>query len=240
MTRTPTTPSRIGPAWIGTILSFAASVAFTATLAIGLTLFSKNPVGQDEPPGEPVVAVAVPEPPPPPPVAASTEGTPLPPAPLVFEAAASSSTVHLPPTPIPLEPLVPEARPNYALRFDFTPGQFKPQAAPSEPGAGHVFQPSEVDQRIVPLYRKIPEISVSLLKSVRNPRVRVLFVVNIDGSVQDVRVLHGTQPEFDRKVVEAIRQWRFRPAMRQGRKVRCIAELPVWVQAPSSNPFSAD
>lgn len=217
-------------------------VAFTFTIAAALAAFSHSPVETpDAVAEEEIRSVEVPEPPPPPPASQPTSaGTPLPPAPLVFDEAPTASTVRIAPTPIPIEPLVTEARPSFALTFDYSPGQFRPGAASWEPDVDHVFQRSEVDQQVAAIFRKVPSIPASLLREVKNPRVRVLLVVNTDGSAENVRLLKGTHPEFDRLVIEALAQWRFRPAMRKGRKVRCLTEVPVYVKYPGSNPFSTD
>ena len=51
--------------------------------------------------------------------------------------------------------------------------------------------------------------------------VAVEAVVNVDGSVGDVRVLRSFDPSFglNAEAVRAVRQWRFRPGSRQGRVV---------------------
>jgi protein TonB len=218
-------------------LGIAGGVGFTGCIAAGLMLFSRAPEYVEEEEIAEVRAVDIPEPPPPPPQT-TAPGTPLPPAPMIFEEAPSTSSVRIAPTPIPITPLLTQIRPNVSLQFSFTPGEFRPSTGNYEPDVNHVFQRSEVDQQVVPIFKKSPSIPTALLDEIPNPRVRVLFVVNINGTVEDVRLIKGVHPQFDRLIIEAISEWRFRPAMRKGRKVRCLTELPVYVKPPHRNPSS--
>ncbi len=52
-------------------------------------------------------------------------------------------------------------------------------------------------------------------------------VVQRDGSVGDVRLLHGLGMGLDERAVAAVRQWRFAPAERQGTPVDVIVEVGV-------------
>jgi TonB family protein len=57
--------------------------------------------------------------------------------------------------------------------------------------------------------------------------VLVEIVVGRDGSVGDVRVLRSLGHGLDRKAIEAVRQWRFAPARRQGAAVDVIVEVSL-------------
>lgn len=231
--------ARDSSAWLVHVGGLAGGLGFTLLILAVIAFAPKATHPPEETSVEEVRAVEVPEPPPPPPPTKAV-GTPLPPTPIVFEEAPSTSSVRITPTPIPTAPLETIARPAYALRFDFSPGEFRPDTGDWEPDANHIFQRSEVDQQVVAIYKKAPNISNDLFKTIRNPRVRVLMVVNVDGSVEGVRILHGTNTEFDSLVADAMRTWRFRPAMKKGKKVRCLVEQPVYVKSPISNPFSTD
>lgn len=52
-------------------------------------------------------------------------------------------------------------------------------------------------------------------------------VVRNDGSVGEVRMLRGLGYGLDQRAVEAVRQWRFSPARRQGAAVDVIVEVAV-------------
>jgi protein TonB len=53
------------------------------------------------------------------------------------------------------------------------------------------------------------------------------IVVNRDGTVGDVSVLRGLGAGLDQRAVEAVRQWTFTPARRQGEAVDVIVEVAV-------------
>ena len=53
------------------------------------------------------------------------------------------------------------------------------------------------------------------------------IVVKRDGSVGQVRVLHSLGGGLEQKAVEAVRQWKFAPAMRYGAAVDVVVEASV-------------
>jgi TonB family protein len=56
------------------------------------------------------------------------------------------------------------------------------------------------------------------------------IVVRRDGAVGDVRVLRGLGHGLDQLAVQAVRQWRFSPAQRQGVPVDVLVEVAVEFQ----------
>ena len=57
--------------------------------------------------------------------------------------------------------------------------------------------------------------------------VALEIIVRRDGSVGDVRVLHGLGGGLNDRAIQAVRQWRFAPAQRQGAPVDVIVEVSV-------------
>jgi TonB family protein len=53
------------------------------------------------------------------------------------------------------------------------------------------------------------------------------IVVHRDGSVGDVKVLKGLDPGLNDRAAQAVRQWRFAPAERQGAPVDVVVEVSV-------------
>jgi TonB family protein len=53
------------------------------------------------------------------------------------------------------------------------------------------------------------------------------IVVRRDGSVGDVKLLHGLGSLLDERAMEVVRQWRFDPARRQGAPIDVIVEVSV-------------
>ncbi len=53
------------------------------------------------------------------------------------------------------------------------------------------------------------------------------IVVRSDGSVGDVKVLQGLGSGLDQRAIDAVRQWRFAPAQKQGTPVDVLVEVAV-------------
>lgn len=54
--------------------------------------------------------------------------------------------------------------------------------------------------------------------------VRVQFVVNTDGSVSDVKTLTTTSKDMASEVERAVRQWKYRPAMKSNQPLKVILQ----------------
>jgi periplasmic protein TonB len=180
-------------------------------------------------------SVALPPPPPPPPAFSSAQENP--PMEIVVPVSAEPT-----PDAIRVVPAPPQSdfRPAAEVRYDFSPDAFRPSGDGDAGASNRVYSRLEVDERVVVLYRKAPKISDALFRRVPTPRVTVLLVVNADGSVENMHILRAAEPEFDRLIMEAVAQWKFRPAKRKGRNVRQWVELPVIVKPPSGSLFNAD
>ena len=63
-------------------------------------------------------------------------------------------------------------------------------------------------------------------------KVFLKFIVNLDGSVSDVRVLRGTE-EFHQAAIDAVSQFRFKPAEHNGEPVAVWMTLPVSFRLPT-------
>jgi len=58
-------------------------------------------------------------------------------------------------------------------------------------------------------------------------RVTVRAVIAEDGSVESVEVFTSTNPLFNEAAVDAVRRWRYRPALMGGRPVRVSLSVVV-------------
>lgn len=62
---------------------------------------------------------------------------------------------------------------------------------------------------------------------VRAGRVVLSIVVGSSGDVQQEKVIHSLSPEFDRRAAEAVANWKFRPARKNGLPVPVTLEVEV-------------
>ena len=90
-----------------------------------------------------------------------------------------------------------------------------------------IFTIADLDQKPRPLVQPPPSYPFELRRRKVEGSVSVLFVVDEDGRVVDPRVERSTDPAFDRPALEAIRQWRFEPAVRAGQKVKARLRVPM-------------
>ena len=128
---------------------------------------------------------------------------------------------------LPEVPILRETTPPVAgiPRIDFSPKAFKPAEIDSQFESRHVFEGREVDQRCIGLLKTKPEVSKMMLRAAKRLRVVFICIVNRDGTVEGIRLTEtsGSQ-DLDLAASEALKQWRFSPALRRGRPVR------QWVQ----------
>ncbi len=164
-------------------------------------------------------------------------------SPIQLEIAATVSPVHIQVPDVPLlagEQLPPVARPTVAARFDLTRSAVRPVQDGGEAETRRIFDRSEVDQRPMVLQRVQPPISFVKVRNMATPRTTMLLVVNADGTVGEVRLLASSQDrDFDQIMMATIREWRFSPAVRKGRKVRCWVEQAVTVRVDQGSRFEA-
>lgn len=221
--------------WIG-------GLAFTFLLFFGMAHVEH--AGADPMPAaiEDLRMVSVPlEPPPPPPVHVA-EPAPAGIPPLTgIELGASDSTVRLAVVPPDLERLVPAPAlpPRAAVPFARFHTEFKPRID-IEADVRHVYQESEVDKVPVALVRVAPPVANRLFGDARSLRVVLLLLIEPTGRVSSARVAQSSgQPEFDAIVARTVKEsWEFTPAIKRGKRVRCLAAQPFRVNlAGGSSPY---
>ncbi len=80
----------------------------------------------------------------------------------------------------------------------------------------------EVSRKVVLINDVIPVYPGKAIRDQVEGTVSLRFLINVDGSVSDVRILKG--PEiFHQTVIEAVSQWRFKPAKHDGKA------MPAWM-----------
>lgn len=88
-----------------------------------------------------------------------------------------------------------------------------------EPG-GDVSEP-------IPIYEPNPEYSDAARRAKFQGTVIVAVIIGTDGHVHDPKVIRRVGLGLDQKAVQAVTLWRFRPAMKNGRPVRVLADIEV-------------
>jgi protein TonB len=71
------------------------------------------------------------------------------------------------------------------------------------------------------LYQPSPNYSARLRHEEVEGRVVVSFLVDPSGEVRELRIVQTTEQRLNRPTLEAMRQWRFSPALKRGVPVSC-------------------
>jgi periplasmic protein TonB len=90
---------------------------------------------------------------------------------------------------------------------------------PFRPGSG--ITPPSLQREVKPDYTE------EARRRGINGDVELEIVVRSDGSVGDVRLQRGLGAGLDQRAIDAVRQWRFSPALRQGVPVDVLVEVAV-------------
>ncbi len=212
-------------------LSIAASAAVSFLILFGITQAQKAKVLGEADIFNEVRSVVLPSPPPPPPQ--TRQPVPSPPSLIELEASPMDSSVQL---SYSISPVAPATSPPVAQPvFDFSPDAFRPTTG--EFKARHVFSKSEVDEPPVAVYKKEPEFAERMMEENRTAKIRLMYIVNTEGTVEAVSLIGSGGAAFDEVVIDAIKRWRFKPAIKDGKKVNCWIRQRVILKSRSSSPF---
>ena len=93
--------------------------------------------------------------------------------------------------------------------------------------AGRILDITELDQ--IPIARKQsqPVYPSELRKGPVKGEVLVSWVLDEQGNVGDVKVEKSTDHRFDQASVDAVRQWKFSPGMKEGHPVKVAMKCPI-------------
>jgi TonB family protein len=105
-------------------------------------------------------------------------------------------------------------------------GTGKPGSA-LESGANQAFDLSEIDQPPREILKTAPTYPAEMRSKKAEGLVTLIFIVNDLGRVTDPRVVSSTNPAFEKPALQAVRQWKFEPAVRGGKRVPCRMRVPI-------------
>jgi TonB family protein len=86
-----------------------------------------------------------------------------------------------------------------------------------------------------PIKKSDPRYPPTLINEHVEGEVVLYAVIRADGSVDSVELVRGIDEQLDANAMEALTQWKFRPATRQGTPVDLEAIVHIPFRAPSSN-----
>lgn len=92
------------------------------------------------------------------------------------------------------------------------------------------FSLAEIDQKPRPILQSAPPYPAELREKKLEGVVTIIFVVDSTGKVVEPRVEKSTHPAFDKPALEAVKHWKFEPAVRAGQRVACRMRVPIRFQ----------
>ena len=95
------------------------------------------------------------------------------------------------------------------------------------PPAQPVFTVDQVSVPPVATFQSPPTFPDSLRARGVSGDALIEFVVVMDGTVADAKVVHATEPEFGVAARACVENWRFTPARRDGVAVNCRLKVPI-------------
>lgn len=93
------------------------------------------------------------------------------------------------------------------------------------------FSLSEIDQRPRAIHQVAGAFPADMRAKNIDGVVTLIFIVDETGRVINPRVEKSSHPEFDAPALEAVRQWKFEPAIKGGQRVSCRMRVPIRFQA---------
>ena len=112
-----------------------------------------------------------------------------------------------------------------------TGGGFGNFSAASEAGKNlsdlSVFDVSDLDRKPMLVSSVDPRYPQTLKKAKVEGSVVLVFVVNEQGRVSDLRVQSSSRPEFENPALNALKRWRFQPGSKSGEPVKTYMRLPI-------------
>lgn len=92
------------------------------------------------------------------------------------------------------------------------------------------FSLADIDQKPRAVYQATAMFPAAMRGKKVEGLVTVLFVVDAAGKVTEPRVEKATHPAFEKPALDAVRQWKFEPAVKGGQRVPCRMRVPIRFQ----------
>ncbi|MCS7049918.1 MAG: energy transducer TonB, partial [Verrucomicrobiae bacterium] len=90
-----------------------------------------------------------------------------------------------------------------------------------------IFSLGDLDQKPRVIFQIPPVYPPELRSRGVQGTVYVTFVVDRTGRVVNPSIEKSTDPRFERPALDAVKQWRFEPGMRNGQEVQFKMRVPI-------------
>lgn len=127
-------------------------------------------------------------------------------------------------------------KPDFSnLNVTVIPETFRGGRALAE-SIGKIFNLADLDRIPEPVLQSAPIYPLGLKRDGTAGSVRVQFVVDTEGRVLDAHAIGSTHEGFEEAAVNAVAKWRFRPGVRNGRKVNTRMAVPLVFELEEMKP----
>lgn len=92
------------------------------------------------------------------------------------------------------------------------------------------FSLAEIDQKPRAIFQAAPTYPNELRSKKLEGVVSILFVVDAAGKVSNPRVEKSSHVAFDKPALDAVKKWKFEPAIKGGQRVACKMRVPIRFQ----------
>lgn len=154
---------------------------------------------------------------------------------------ASDSPVKLSVVPPDLDKIIPptDLPPRATIQFGQLFSDLKPKSGPMGEFQ-RIYQQNEVDQPPAAVIKTIATVSRRIREDAEQLRVTLVLIVDTQGTVTNIRVLKSSgKPAFDSVIAQCVQdEWVFTPAIKRGRKVRCMVQQLIWYRWPEGSKFT--
>ena len=122
---------------------------------------------------------------------------------------------------------------DFAQSLDFASGGRiggTGKAGDLEEKLDNAFSISEIDQKPRAVFQAAPLYPADLRSKKLEGVVTLVFVVDPAGKVVAPKVESSTHASFDKPALDAVKQWKFEPAIKSGQRVPCKMRVPIRFQ----------
>lgn len=96
------------------------------------------------------------------------------------------------------------------------------------------FDVTDLEKKPEAISQIPPTYPAELRKAKIEGLVTISFVLTEEGRVEEPRVENSSRTEFEKPALDAIRKWRFRPGMKEGKPVRSFIKIPIRFRVASN------
>lgn len=92
---------------------------------------------------------------------------------------------------------------------------------------GTIFNLADLDRAPVPVFQPAPVVPPLLKQEGISATVRIEFIVTADGRVVNVMAVDTTNHGFNESAIKGVSKWKFKPGIKNGRKVNTRMAVPI-------------